>query len=389
MPLAVVVEPAGTAAPLAIYTGPGAVAAAHTYRVAFEISGRVAAVNADVGDRVTAGATLASLDDTDYREQLAAAQARLDAAAAAAARAENGARPQERAQADESVAAARATVARAQAALDLARDNDARDAQLVGAGDIAAQTADTTHTAFVDAQGQLRSAQAQLAATEANAALVRAGPRAEDRAAAGADAAEARASAALAATTLAKTSIHAPADAYVLARDVEPGNVAVPGAVAFTLTDAGTPDVLIDVPEALVGGIGTGTGARVSANGRSVTGFVTRIEPSADDATRAAQVRVRAPELALRPGAVVSVALGPRQPGGASVPVGAILTERGTTFVETYDARRGTVARRAVRISGSDGERADVSGIPPGAPVVVMGQHQAEPGDPVRVVSGS
>jgi multidrug resistance efflux pump len=388
-PLAVVVERAETPEPLAIYTGPGAVAAAHTYRVAFEISGRVAAVNADVGDRVRAGETLAALNDTDYREELEAARARLDSAEAAAARAANGARPQERAQADESVASARAVVARAQAALDLARDNDARDQQLLGAGDIAAQTADTTHTAFVDAQAQLRSAQAQLAAAEANAALVAAGPRVEDRAAASADAAGARASAELAATTLAKTSIHAAADAFVLARDVERGDVAVPGAVAFTLTDAGPPDVLVDVPESLVSRIVTGMSARVSVDGRSGLGCVTRGEPAADDASRAVQVRVRVPQLALRPGAVVDVALGPRRPRAASVPAGAILTERGGTFVETYDARRATVALRAVRVLAADGDRAEVSGIATGTPVVVMGQHQAEPGDAVRVVSGS
>jgi multidrug resistance efflux pump len=387
--VAVVVEPAAAPAPVSIFTGPGSVAAAHTYRLAFEISGRVAAVNADVGDRVFPGETLAALDDADYREQLDAAQARLASAAAAAERAANGARPQERLQADDSVVSARAAVARAQAAVDLASLNDERDRQLVASGDIAAQAADTTRTAYLDAQGQLRAAQAQLRAAEANAALVAEGPRVEDRAAANADAAGARASVELAATTLAKTILRAPADAYVLARDVEPGNVAVPGAVVFTLTGAGAPDVLVDVPEHLITRVAPGASARVTAGGRSALGYVSRIEPAADTASRTAQVRVRVPRLDLRPGAVAEVELDPQRPRGASVPAGAILGSGSDAYVEVFDARRATVARRAVRASAVEGERVDVSGIAPGTPVVIMGQHQAEPGDAVRVVSGS
>ena len=222
-PVAIVVERAGAPAARALFTGPGSVSATHTYRIAFEIPGRVTSVAADVGDRVGAGETLAAIDDADYRAQLASARARAASAAANALRAQDGARPQERAQAGDAVAAARASMARSQSAVALAARNDARDRTLLASGFVAAQAADTAHVAFVDAENQLSVARAQVASAEHNRALVDAGPRDEDRTAAFADADAARANASLAQTTYAKTTIHAPVDAYVLSRDIELG----------------------------------------------------------------------------------------------------------------------------------------------------------------------
>jgi HlyD family secretion protein len=348
----------------------------------------VTSVGADVGDRVAAGQMLASIDPADYERQVEADRARLDGADAAAARATNGSRPQERAQAGDAVASARAAVARTQAAVDLARLNDARERQLLATGDVPAQQADAARTALLDATGALNAARAQLAAAEQSASLVVEGPRAEDRAAAFADAAAARANLGLAETTLRKTTLVAPADAYVLSRDLEPGNIAQPGAVAFILTDAGTPDILVNVPESLVAGLRPGTPALVRTGRRSAFGAVTRVEPAADAASRTAQVRVRAPQLDLRPGDVVDVALQPERASGASVPTGALLDERDGTYVSVYDATHATVRRVRVRTLIAGDERVTLTGIAPGTPVVTMGQHLALPGDAVRVVSG-
>ncbi|MGB8264786.1 MAG: biotin/lipoyl-binding protein, partial [Candidatus Velthaea sp.] len=78
------VELATAAAPgtRAIYRGPGTVAAAHTYRIGFEIPGRVTSVRVDVGDRVAAGTVLATIDTSDYGAQYRAAAARAASAGA-------------------------------------------------------------------------------------------------------------------------------------------------------------------------------------------------------------------------------------------------------------------------------------------------------------------
>ena len=308
---------------------------------------------------------------------------------ASARRTRNGARPQERAQANDAVVAARASVSRFEAAVDLAARNDARDRLLLASGDVAAQAADSAHVAYVDAEHALVSARAQLAAVDANRALVEAGPREEDRSVAFADADAARANASLAQTTFAKTAIHAPADAYVLSREIEVGSDATAGTIAFVLTDAATPEVRIDVPERYVSEVVPGRGAAVTANGRTLAGRITRIEPAADAATRTATVRIAVAHLDARPGAVVGVALVPARDGGASIPLGAIVSHGDRSYVEIYDAARGTVVRRNVRTIAVLDDRANVADIRPGTPVVVMGQHQAEPGDAVRVVTGS
>ncbi len=391
--VAIAVEPARSAGVRSLYAGPGSVVAARTYRLAFEIGGRVARVNADVGDGVGPGEALASLDDADFAEQLAMAQARAASADALAERAHNGARPQERAQADEAAASAQAQLARALAAAELARANDARARALVASGDIPVQQADTTRTALTDAAQQVAAARAQLASARENAALVASGPRDEDKRAALADAAAARANAAFAATTLAKTVLRAPAQAYVQSREVDPGDSAQPGSIVFVLTDAAPPDVIVDVPEAKLASIGVGTPATIRVGGavantaaRFIGGRVTRLEPAADPASRSVAVRVHAGGLALRPGAVVEVAFGRHRVNGTSVAIGTLLSHDGAPSVEVYDALRHTVRFARVRVLASTDERATVAGIAPGTPVVVMGQHEAQPGDDVHPV---
>lgn len=58
-------------------TLPGRLAAAERTELAFEVAGPVADVRIDLGDRFEAGAVLATLEDTDARERLAANRAEL------------------------------------------------------------------------------------------------------------------------------------------------------------------------------------------------------------------------------------------------------------------------------------------------------------------------
>jgi HlyD family secretion protein len=386
-PVAVAIARAASPGERPLYRGPGTAVAPHTYRVGFEISGRVTDVRADVGDRVAAGETLATLDDADLRSQSQAALARASSSDAQALRAERGSRPQERAQAAAGVAAAQASLARALAAANLAHLNDERFRTLAQSGDVAAQQADAARTAAIDADQQVAAARAQLASAQESASLVDRGPRDEDRAAAEAEARAARAGAALAEITLRKATLRAPADAYVQSRSIENGDLAQPGAVAFVLEDAGPADVLVAVPESRLGSIGIGTRAIVYAEGRALAGRVARLEPAADDAAHAFTVRVRLGGARVRPGTVADVALGERTDGDAAVPTGALVREEGGWFVETYDAAQRTVQRNPVRIVESDGARTIVDGVRAGRQIVVMGQHDARPGDAVRVVS--
>src|SRR5271166_1234212 len=60
--LAVAVEHPQQPRATSLYEGPASVTPAHTYHLSFQVPGRVASVNYDVGDKVPAGAAIASLD---------------------------------------------------------------------------------------------------------------------------------------------------------------------------------------------------------------------------------------------------------------------------------------------------------------------------------------
>jgi multidrug resistance efflux pump len=371
---------------LATYRGPGTVQAAHTYRVAFEIPGRIASVGADVGDRVAAGSVLATIDASDYRAQYAAALARASVADASALKAHTGARPQEREQAEDGVAAQEAALARAIAARDLANRNDERAQRLAADGDIAVAQADGTHTALVDAEAQVRAAQAELESARQSLALVRSGTRAEDVRAADGDDAAAQANVALARVTLDKSTIVAPADSFVQSRSVELGESAQPGVTAFTLSSSAEPDVVVNVPESRIPQLAVGTSATIRSGTATVHAQVSRIEPTGDSSTHSALVRLHPIGARLQPGSVVDVAIGARSVRGASVSVGALVARDGSTSIDVYDAAHATVIRKPVTIVDTDGENAIVTGIAPGERIVVAGQHDVVPGDPVRVV---
>jgi membrane fusion protein YbhG len=372
----------------AAYDGPGTVVAQHVYRVAFDVPGRIASVNVDVGDRVAQGAVLASLDGSDYAAQARGADAQALAASANAAKARNGARVQERVAADESVSAARAQLDRALAAQRLASANAERFDVLFASGDIPALQHDQSIASRRDADAAVAAARAQFAQAQAQRALVRDGVRSEDISAANAAAGAARASADLAQVTFAKTRLTAPAAAYVDQRLIEPGSSAQPGATAFVLVDARDPDVLVAVPESRANEIAPGTPARVRVDGRTYRAAVMRVEPDADPATRTSQVRLRVAGLRAHTGGVVDVALGTvRGAASASVPLGAIVADTaGSAHVLVYDAAHRNAVARTVRVLDGDGERALVTGITPGTQVVRAGAALVKPGAPLTVV---
>lgn len=80
-----------------VVTANGSVAADQSVSLTFDVQGKVDAVYVDVGSTTKAGDILASLDSGQIRANVAGAQADVDAAAAQLAKAESGARPEEKA----------------------------------------------------------------------------------------------------------------------------------------------------------------------------------------------------------------------------------------------------------------------------------------------------
>jgi ABC exporter DevB family membrane fusion protein len=237
--------------------------------VGVEVPGRITALLVDEGDRVRAGQILATLENRDYRAQVALAEARLHEARAAATRARTGSRPEE-------IAEARAAVTQAEAVLTQATRESARRESLSAQGVIAREERDR-------AARDLDVARARLGELRSRLALVEAGPRAEDRAQADAAADAAEATLLQARALLAKTEIRSPIDGTVLRRRVRVGETVSPevaGTSLFSLADLSRLRVRVEVDEQDVARIALGQQAYVTAGAygpRRFTGRVSRV----------------------------------------------------------------------------------------------------------------
>lgn len=236
-------------------TGPGTVQARIPVTVSARVSAQVVSVHADHGEQVKRGQLLAVLDDRDLAARRAAASAGADTVG-------------------RNIAAAEATLAKAQADLDLARSRQARDLELFRSGFISQSAYDASSLGLKAAEAGLDNAAALLAARRSESRVV-----AQD--AQYADAAWSH------------TRITAPMDAMVIQRSAEVGAMAVPGSTLFRLVDPATLWVAARIDESLVGRIEEGMPAVIRLrSGGEHAGRVARISRQSDAATRELEVFV-------------------------------------------------------------------------------------------------
>ena len=279
--------------------------------------GRVVAVPAAEGQRVTQGAVLVRLEADEAQAALAAAQAQLKRAEAMLAKAERGATAEQLAQAEAAVsaaeeryamvrrgareeekAAARAATAAARAQRDQARREFERAERLLAEEAIAQRIYDQADTAYAAARAQYDAAREQEAMVNegaraeevamvradldrARAALaeVRAGATKEDLDAARAVRDAAAADLERARVALRETQVRAPVDGVVESIDVRPGDLLGPGP-AVKLIDPDDLEVVIYVSAARLGDLRVGQDVPFTADAHGAstfTGTITHI----------------------------------------------------------------------------------------------------------------
>ena len=245
------------------------------------ITGRVASVRVNEGDAVAQGDVLLDLEADELKAALAQAEAAEQQARARL----SGLRSTGRTSADAATAQADATLRAAAAEL-------ARTEQLVTQGFVSASRLDDARRAMAVAQAQLDSARAQAQAIADTGT---------DLAQAEAQIAVAQAATAAARARLAQTAVSAPANARVLVRDVEPGQIVQPGRALLTLALAGPTQLSAQVDERFLEQLRTGQPATAVADACPSQRFRARvlsIAPSVDAQRGAIEVR-----FALEPGA--------------------------------------------------------------------------------------
>lgn len=277
-PLPVQVAPA-LAGPLVqtlVFTG--RVAAQSRVEVGATVTGRVAEVRVREGASVRAGEVLARLDD----DEAAAALRQWEAA-------ERTAQARVVAQRELSAPLAVAGLAAADAGLRAAQAELDRTARLVDRGFVSQARLDDARRNVDVAQAQVAQARAQARANAARGSETeQARLRLE----------EARAASGTARARLAQARILAPADALVLTRSVEPGQVVQPGRVLFTLAIEAPTQLVALVDETSLGRLAPGQRATVIADAYPDTAFEARVRsvsPAIDPQRGAVEVKFSVP----------------------------------------------------------------------------------------------
>lgn len=221
------------------------------------LTGRVAQVRVREGGAVRSGDILVQLEDDELRAALAQAEAAAQQARAALA----GLRGSGRSTVQAAQAQAEATQRAAGAAL-------VRAQQLVAQGFYSAAQLDEARRAAAVADAQARSARAQVQASQDAGTDVAQAQAQLDVSLAAASAARAR---------LAQTSLRSPADARVLLRTVEPGQIVQPGKALLSLALAGPTQLVAQVDERFLDQLRPGQSADVVADAFPSQRFAARV----------------------------------------------------------------------------------------------------------------
>jgi multidrug efflux system membrane fusion protein len=314
------------------------------------------------GDRVRAGEVVVELDDRDLRVGLERAEAAAREARDALA---------ETAQA---IKAADAAIEAAAAQSTLASATLRRYTTLLERRSVSPHEHD-------EVVARASAAAAELArARQLRAALVAKQEQARARIA------QADAEVARARVSLSYARIAAPSDGVVVARAVEPGQVAVPGAPLLTL-DEERYRLEVAVPETEAGTLRVGRRATVTidALGRPLEATITEILPAADPHSRTLTVKLDLPEsAALRSGLYGTARFGTGPRAALLLPRAAI--DRRGQLERVFVVDEGNVARlRLVTTGRTYGDRVEVlSGLDPGERVVLEGAPRVTDGGRVE-----
>jgi HlyD family secretion protein len=317
---------------------------------------RLAEVLVDQNDPVKAGQLLARLDDGELRQQVAVAEAALDAARAMVAR-------------------VRVDEARAEAVEQQARRDHQRIAELLATR--------------VSSQADLDKAAEQLSVAEADLRRAHAASREAES-----QVVTAEKTLAYQQERLAFTRMVSPYDGLVVRRDRDPGGVVVPGSSLLQLISTNELWISAWADETAMASLATGQVARVvfrSEPTREYLGRVARLGREADRETREFLVDVRVHELpanwAVGQRAEVFIEVS-RKPDALTLPQPFLQWRDGGPGVFVQDG--GRAAWRPVSLGGRGRGTVEVTqGLSPGEKVIrsANARQTLQPGSRVRLAA--
>jgi len=376
----------GNVAGSVVLTATGYIIPHHKIEANSKVTGRVAWIGVEKGDKVKEGQVLVRLEDQEFRAQYEQARGAADSARAQLDQLKHGSRPEEIQQAENNLSEARATAANDKITLDRTRN-------LFAQGVVSKQALDDATAKYEASQQRVQS----LAQTHT---LAKIGPRAEEIARAQGALTQAEGQAAYAKSQLDATVIHAPITGTILERSVEKGELltgqfASAARPVFTIADLNDIQADLDVAQDDFAKLTPHQKAIVTVDAfpdLQWNGVIAEVSPEANrqKATIEVKVQILNPDSHLRPEMNTTVRFvadenksGTQQAMGAFVPSAAIRDTDGKKFV--FLALQGKAMKREVKILSQRNTGALVSGLNGGESVITAAPEDLKDGDKIKV----
>lgn len=307
-----------------------------------EVSGRIRAIHAREGDAIRAGDVLVEIEDRDFRDGVAQAEAGL--------------------------AAAEAQLVGAQQTFDVVKVQYERMESLRRSDSISQGAFDEVRARYEQARAALRAAEAQVTAARARLRSAR--------------------------SMLADCRILAPFDGFVAERYEDPGAAVqtMPPTAIMLVVQVDPVRVKARLGERDLVKVSPGMPARVLLDafpGEVFSGEVAMVSPTVDPVSRngVVEVRLANPGGRIRPGMAARIEVDLGEENYLSVPRSSLLSVLSDRESELFVVGEGDRAeRRRVVLAGYHGDRAlVVEGVAEGERVVSRGAHGVSDGDQLRV----
>jgi HlyD family secretion protein len=338
--------------------------------------GKVASVNVDIGDKVTAGQVLFTLDDAELQAQLQSQQAALSASNANLARTSDSGLQQQ-------ITSSQQAVDKSQLVYNDAKDSYDKMQKLYSAGAISKQELDNAKLRYDNSSIDLKAAQDNL-----NLLVEKSGPQSTQAAAA--QVAQAQAGVNAVQVQLNNASVTSPIAGVVSAKDVKVGQLAGGQSGSVTIIDSSSFIAEVSVPDTVVGKVQVGQSVQVTINaldGKKVTGVIDKISPNSNSKDNSYLVKVKIDNSngELKAGMFAKVSLPAESKDNIlTVPNEAIKMENNVNYL--YIADNGKVKKLSVDVGISNEKVTEITGnIKEGTDVIIEGQNILSNGDKISV----
>lgn len=340
----------------------GSISAEGTARVITLAAGTVEKVDVQVGDRVTVGQSLCSLDDTAARLTLETAKAAISSAEAGLLSAQAG-KQQANAAVNSAQQSYEATLAQyggtgadslpvLEEQVRMAEENYANTQALLEIGAASQIEVDQAYQTMLTARAGLEAAKAGLSAARAGVDQARAGLGSTEAGSASAQAGMKQAEAAVASAEYQLSLYHltSPIDGMVEAVNVSENDFAATGTMAFVISNGEKKNVTFYVTDQVRKSLKTGQPVSVRAGERTYTGEVTEIAGVVDLQAGLFKIKAALSDAGDLPDglSVELTTAAYAQEDAILVPSDALYFENGEAYV--YLARDGKAVKTAVEV---------------------------------------